>query len=355
MAALLVGNAKYASSELRSPVNDATDVAKKLKSYGFHVVVATDATHEEMDKKLLEFKSLLKTNDVGLFFFAGHGMQISGHNYLLAVDTRTGDETEVKHSSLPLNEVIDTLDKSDAATKIIILDACRNNPCERAWNRSAADEGLASVFAPKGTIIGFATSPGQKASDGKGRNGAYTEALLQHIDTPDSNIETMFKRVRNIVAAATGEKQTTWEHTSLSGNFYFNMSLGKVVKDYIATSLSDSLFVIDETKPSHKIIKALKSLTWYTQNAGLSALTSTSVLTMNDDNLFVLGRNIYQAACGGSNAAAGYVHSFIDQTSGFPEAKRKAILDGMLFEVFFDPDAKLRSRIKGNLFNELFA
>src|SRR5450755_1467299 len=129
MAALLVGNAKYASSELRSPVNDATDVAKKLKSYGFHVVVATDATHEEMDKKLLEFKSLLKTNDVGLFFFAGHGMQISGHNYLLAVDTRTGDETEVKHSSLPLNEVIDTLDKSDAATKIIILDACRNNPC----------------------------------------------------------------------------------------------------------------------------------------------------------------------------------------------------------------------------------
>jgi hypothetical protein len=355
MVALVIGNAAYPDEGvLRNPANDADDMAKKLRSFGFEVILARNASNKQMDKALKTFKERLDENDVGLFFFAGHGMQLDERNYLLAIDTDMTSETDAKHSSLSLDRVIDTMDKSSAATKIIVLDACRNNPWERAWKRAAGMRGLASVYAPKGTIIGFATSPGQFASDGKGRNGTYTDALLQHIDAPDCPIETMFKRVRNTVAAETHGKQISWEHTSLSGNFFFNMSLGSVLKDYPESSLADSLFVIDGAKPSHKIIKGLKSYNYYAQNDALALLTSESVKKMGVNNLFVLGRNIYQAACGGSNAAIAYVLSFTDQTADFHKDKRKAILDGMIFEIFFDRDAKLRSEIKGKYFDELF-
>jgi len=275
MAALVIGNGAYQGcGTLRNPVNDAEDMAAKLTSYGFHVLVATDACRVEMDRKLREFKGILATNEVGLFFFAGHGMQIEGANYLLAVDTDTSSELDAKHSSLPLDKVIDTMARSDASMKVVILDACRNNPWERAWHRSPAMRGLASVYAPKGTIIGFATSPGEVAEDGTGRNGTYTAALLQHVDTPDCSIETMFKRVRNTVAAETHGKQTSWEHTSLSGEFYFNMSLGTMIQDYRDTSLADAFFVVDQTKKSHRIIQGLKTHDWYRQNPALALLST---------------------------------------------------------------------------------
>ncbi len=255
-------------------------------------------------------------------------MQIKGTNYLLAVDTDTSSELDAKHSSLSLDKVIDTMAESDASMKIIILDACRNNPWERAWHRDAATRGLASVYAPKGTIIGFATSPGEVAEDGLDRNGTYTAALLQHIDTPDCSIETMFKRVRNTVAADTRGKQTSWEHTSLSGEFYFNNSLGRIIRDYKDTSLADGLFVIDPRKKSHKIVEGLKTHNWYKQNPALSLLDAASASKMTDDNLFVIGRNIYQAACGTASAAQHFLDNFMSVTNTFDSPKRKAILTG---------------------------
>jgi Caspase domain len=347
MAALVVGNGAYRGcGPLKNPVNDAEDIAAKLTSYGFHVLVAMDATRVEMDKQLREFKDLLATNELGLFFFAGHGMQIEGTNYLLAVDTDTSSELDAKHSSLSLDKFIDTMAKSNASMKIVILDACRNNPWERAWHRDVATRGLASVYAPKGTIIGFATSPGEVAEDGLGRNGTYTAALLQHIDTADCSIETMFKRVRNTVAAETRGKQTSWEHTSLSGEFYFNMSLGKIIQDYKGTSLADTLFVVDVTKKSHKIIQGLKTHDWYMQNDALALLNAESASKMAMDSLFVVGRNIYQAACGNAHDAQQFLINFMSVTSSFEKAKRKAILDGMLFEIFFNSKGELRKEIK---------
>jgi hypothetical protein len=355
MAALVFGNAAYQGcNALNNPVNDAQDMAAKLTSYGFDVVLSTDATRVEMERKLRDFRTLLKVNDVGMFFFAGHGMQIEGTNYLLAVDTDTSSELDAKHSSLSLDKVIDTMAKSDASMKIVILDACRNNPWERAWHRSAAMLGLASVYAPKGTIIGFATSPGEVAEDGSGRNGTYTAALLQHIQAPDCSIETMFKRVRNTVAADTRGKQTSWEHTSLSGEFYFNMSLGSIIQDYKDTSLADSLFVIDEARKSHKIIQGLKTHNWYKQNPAMALLDAASASRMTKDSLFVVGRNIYQAACGAATDACLFVTNFMSVTSGFDKAKKKAILDGMLFEIFFNAKGELRQTIKSGYFDELF-
>jgi hypothetical protein len=213
---------------------------------------------------------------------------------------------------------------------------------------------LASVYAPKGTIIGFATSPGEVAEDGAGRNGTYTAALLQHIDTPDCSIETMFKRVRNTVAAETRGKQTSWEHTSLSGELYFNMSLGRVIREYKETSLADSLIVIDTSKKSRQIIQGLKTCNWYKQNDAMALLDATSASKMADDSLFVVGRNIYQAACGGANAAIPFVTNFLSETSGYSAPKRKALLDGMLFEIFFSPKGELPEAIKDGYFGEFF-
>jgi len=356
MSALVIGNANYAkSTPLANPANDATDMGSRLKSYGFDTLVAVDCSAKEMDTKLKEFKSKLIDCDVGLFFFAGHGIQIDGSNYLIATDTDTSSETDAKFSSMSLNKVLDVLDKSPVATKIVVLDACRNNPWERAWHRDASVRGLASVYAPKGTIIGFATSPGELASDGSGRNGAYTSALLQHIDTPDCSIEDMFKRVRNTVAAETKGKQTSWEHTSLSGQFYFNISLGKLIDEYDASAIADKLMVLDESKKSHRIIAGLKSHNWYAQNPAIAEFTADAANKMKPDNLFVVGRNIYQAACGGSAGATRFINELMKSTRGFSTESRKAVLDGILFEIFFDSSGSLRNKIKGAYFDDVFS
>lgn len=354
--ALVIGNAAYKRvSALTNPTNDADDIGAVLAKRDFAVIKKTDCTHKEMDVALKSFRAALKDSDVGLFFFAGHGMQIDGENYLAAVDADADSEIDAKHSSLPLNRVIETMEKSGTATNIIILDACRDNPFERAWRRSASLRGLAPVYAPKGTIIAYATSPGHIASDGKGRNGAYTAALLKHIDTADCSLESMFKRVRNTLSAATNGKQISWEHTSLAGDFFFNLSLAARIDEYSDTALSDRLFVLDESKPAHRIIQGLKTHDWYRQNPALDKLTPEVANKAGRNSLFVVGRNIYQAACGSSRTATEFLNSFMSKTSGFDEERRKALLDGILFEIFYDSSSQLREQPKNRCLDLAFA
>ncbi|KWT70128.1 MULTISPECIES: caspase family protein [unclassified Variovorax] len=355
LTALVIGNADYADAgKLKNPGHDATDISAKLTECGFTVATKLNCSHQEMDQALKDFKKALKDSDVGLFFFAGHGMQVDGSNYLAAVDTDVSGEVEAKHSSLALNQVIDVMEKANNASSIIILDACRNNPFERAWVRSMSSRGLAPVYAPRGTMVAYATSPGQVASDGRGRNGAYTAALLEHLATPDCSIEGMFKRVRNTLSTATDGKQISWEHTSLAGDFFFNLSLGARIDEYADTSLRDDLFIVDDKKTSHGVIKALKTHDWYRQNPAIEEFTADVAGRASSNSLFVVGRNIYQAACGESNGANAYIADFMSRTAGLKPERRKALLDGMLFEVFFDPDARLRKEFKTRKFQELF-
>ena len=164
----------------------------------------------------------------------------------------------------------------------------------------------------------------------------------------------MFKRVRNSLSTATRAKQISWEHTSLSGDFFFNLSLGARIDEYGDNSLRDSLFVLDEKKASHRLIKALKSHDWYTQNPAVAEFSPAVAGGASADSLFVAGRNLYQAACGGSNGATSYLDEFVARTAGMKPDRRKALLDGMLFEVFYDPDAKLRKEFKLQKFQQLF-
>jgi uncharacterized caspase-like protein len=305
--ALCIGNAQYPEAPLKNPVNDATDLTQKLKALGFSCNLCEDASFRSMDDALKEFASELSGAEVGLFFFAGHGMQIYGENYLAAVDTDFDSETDAKYSSLSLNKVIDVLEKGDNATSIIILDACRNNPYERRW-RGGEYLGLAPVYAPKGTIIAFATSPGQVASDGGHRNGAFTSALLNHLSNQNLTIEDLFKRVRNTLSAKTSGKQTSWEHTSLMGDFLFNPSVvtDEFIAEYSSQAKADANYHVAASS-LREAISGLKSHNWDVQNRAVSSLTNVAWPQCNKDDLFVLGRNLYQAACGGSYGAEAYL------------------------------------------------
>ncbi|MEE4697092.1 caspase family protein [Pseudomonas alliivorans] len=354
--ALVIGNAAYAEKPLANPCNDAEDVASVLRQFGFDVLESRDATNEAMGGALRDFREALYDADLGLFYFAGHGLQIEGKNYLLATDTRTKEETSVKYSSMALDEVIESMGKSGTTTNLVILDACRNNLWEAQWDRSVAARGLASVYVPRGTLIAFATSPGQTADDGKGqRNGMYTSALLKHIGTPDCTIEAMFKRVRNTLSVATEGKQISWEHTSLASEFYFNRSVGSRIDEYSTTALKDALFEYDASRPSHAVIRGLKSHTWPTQERAMLKLEPEFIEKCHEDNLFIVGRNIYQAACGRERNAGRFITDFAEKTTGVSDEKRKPLLDGMLFEVFFDNRGMLRQDFKDRWFSELFS
>lgn len=352
LTALVVGVSNYpAPFNLKNAANDANDISASLETLGFTVLKLIDPSNEALDRGLSSFKEGLNSNDIGLFYFAGHGLQIEGENYLAPIDINTSDEISAKHSTFPLNRLLEVMNGCSNNTNIVILDCCRNNPFGRAWTRNLASQELAPVNAPKGTLIAFSTSPGQTASDGKNNNGSYTEALLKHINVSDISIEDVFKRTRNTLSISTNHKQTSWEHTSLTGDFFFNISPSRLIVNYSSNAIADKYFTLNTTNKIHSIIRDLKSHNWYTQNPAINKINAQEVNASDDDSLFVLGRNIYQSAVGSANDATAYIIDFHNKTSHFNKEKRTAILDGILFEIFFDSEGKLRSDFKMLYFN----
>lgn len=350
--AFIIGNSAYGTNPLANPVNDAKSMTSALTGFGFDTVTLTDCSFSEFNDGLDQFEKMLNDYEVGLVFFAGHGIQIDGLNYLIMVDTDASTERRAKGSSANLDEILGVMSKSGIAASIVLLDACRNNPWARSWTREIDPRGLAPVFAPKGTIIGYATSPGELASDGAGANGTYTAALLNHMGEKDRPIEVIFKRVRNQVAADTSGKQTTWEHTSLSGDFFFDISLATALGGYSAEAYADRKFRASSPF-AEETINALKTYSWYTQNPAINALSAAVVRELSQEEMFVIGRNILQAADGSSGSATNFITEFSQQTRGWPEAKKLACFDGILFEIYFDSNGEPRSRIKWRVLDEV--
>lgn len=215
--ALVIGNAHYKDAPLRNPVNDAHDMAAALRAIGFDVIERTDATQKEMNRAIVQFGERLTADTVALFYYAGHGMQVRGKNFLIPVDAQIASEAAIRAETVDVDAVLDQLGASPL--NIVILDACRNSPFERRFR--GAGGGLAQMDAPKGSLIAYATAPGKTAADGDGRNGLYTQELLKLIRTPGLPIEAVFKRVRGNVARATADNQIPWESSSLTGDFFF--------------------------------------------------------------------------------------------------------------------------------------
>ena len=217
--ALVIGNGSYKDSPLINPVNDARAVAAALTKSGFNVTQKENLGLREMQVALREFGDALKKGGVGLFFYAGHGMQVKGRNFLIPVDARIEREDEVAYNSVDAGQVLDKMEAAGNRLNIAILDACRNNPFPRSFR--SAGTGLAQMDAPIGTLIAFATAPGAVASDGPGQNGLYTQHLLQAMQQPGVKIEDVFKNVRAGVRRDSQGKQIPWESTSLEGDFVF--------------------------------------------------------------------------------------------------------------------------------------
>ena len=224
--ALVVGNSEYHdnSMKLANPSNDAKDIAARLSKLGFTVVRSLNQTKQGMDKAIQTFSSRAKGADVALFFYAGHGIQYQGDNYLVPVDAQLPSEEYVKYNCTNANIVLDVMESLGCSMKIVILDACRNNPFARSWYRSTGGGGLGVMNAPKGTFIAFSTSPGDVALDGTNgeRNSPYTTALLQTLDKHGLSITDFFQEVLELVATATNERQTPWTSNSFRGKFVFN-------------------------------------------------------------------------------------------------------------------------------------
>jgi carboxyl-terminal processing protease len=223
--ALVIGNSAYQGDlpALPNPANDAKLMAQTLKSVGFDVVEAEDANKEQMIAALSQFRDKLVAagnTATGLFFYAGHGLQVGGENYLIPIDAKIQAEKDVDLASLSANTVMKQMEFAAPAVNIIILDACRNNPL--GGDARGMSRGLAKIeTAPTGSFIAYSTAPGMTAADGDGTNSPYTKALAETITEPGLSIADVFQEVRTKVLASTGEEQRPWDSSSLTGRFYF--------------------------------------------------------------------------------------------------------------------------------------
>ncbi|MFO1049967.1 MAG: caspase family protein [Geminicoccaceae bacterium] len=230
--ALVIGNGGYQNAPaLPNPASDARALAESLRGLSFEVIEAEDLDQPDMLARLDEFAGKLKGADTGLFFYAGHGLQVAGENYLVPVDARLQREAQVPLQTVPLAQVLARMEAA-VPTRIVILDACRDNPIAQTLKRGLAPgtgagagtsvgQGLAEVRAAAGTLIAYATGPGDTAADGSGPHSPFTAALLDHIATPGLEVRQVLGRVREEVLQQTGERQVPWDSSSLRGEFYF--------------------------------------------------------------------------------------------------------------------------------------
>jgi uncharacterized caspase-like protein len=228
--ALIIGNSAYTHAPaLPNPVNDATDIAKELQDLDFAVSLGVNTTKADTDKILREFADALDGADVAIFFYAGHGLQVAGQNYLVPVDAKLAKERDLEFEAVRLDFVLKQMELGrEDKTNIVFLDACRDNPLSRSLARTmgtrsvSIGKGLAQVDAGVGTFISYSTQPGNVALDGSGKNSPFTEALVKRITEPGKNLTSVMIDVRKDVIAATKGQQVPWDHSSLTGDFFFD-------------------------------------------------------------------------------------------------------------------------------------
>ena len=233
--ALVIGNGDYQQSalpKLPNPANDAEDIAKVLRGFGFEVIERKDQTLEAMNQAIAEFGSKIGGSDAALFYYAGHGIQVKNQNYLIPVNSTIESEASVPYQGINLNQVLDEMDSGKSKINIVMLDACRNNPISGKF-RSAQVSGLASPgITPKGTVIVYATDPGNVAADGDGRNGLFTRGLLTAFRGKDLSLDGVLTVASAEVERVSGQTQTPYVNgpKTLQKTFYFRAvpdSVGK--------------------------------------------------------------------------------------------------------------------------------
>ena len=296
--ALVIGNSNYEKFPLKNPVNDANSISETLKELGFEVITVIDANKEEMSRAIRAFGDKLSENPgVGLFYYAGHGIQSKGTNYLVPLKAQIQDEFEIEFECLKASRALSVMEYYSNPFNIVILDACRNNPF-RSFSRSTESGLAAPSNPPTGSIISFATQPGKTASDGDGANGLYTQELIKAIKIPNLSIEDVFKKVRINVAKISGQEQLPQEWSSLMGDFYFLKEevKEKPVEVAVATSPGNTSTIqpsLSENKPKFTIgqssyllgnvdLKILFTGDLYIDNEFVAQVNQGSVIPIQD-------------------------------------------------------------------------
>jgi uncharacterized caspase-like protein len=230
--ALVIGNSAYRTEPLKNPANDARAVAATLRKLGFRVIHHENTSFRDLISSLQEFSIQARSHDVRVFYYAGHGVQVRGRNFLIPVDAELQSEDDVQRKSVEVGDLLERLGELRGGMNVLILDACRNNPFinqpgvdaggRRFRTRAPVKSGLAKVDAPNGTLIAYSTAPGSVSMDTGGEpHSVYTKHLLAGLPVPGQTVENLFKRVRIAVARETQQLQVPWEASSLMGEFCF--------------------------------------------------------------------------------------------------------------------------------------
>ena len=249
--ALVIGNGAYSDAPLRNPPNDARAMAQALRQCSFEVIEKINSDQRTMEDAIRDFGQKIQQGGVGLFYYAGHGMQVQGTNYLIPVGAEVKAEDEVKYKAVDAGMVLSKMETAGNRVNIVILDACRNNPFARSFR--SVDRGLKKMDAPKGTLLAYATAPGDVAADGEGANGLYTALLLKHLDTPGLAVEQVFKRVRADVMQATGDSQVPWNQSEGGVTWL------QIDSEYALIEWGDGRFVAKSRYEDHPVVM----VSWY--------------------------------------------------------------------------------------------
>lgn len=342
--ALCIGNDDYRFlQKLKCAVADAQSVDQELKKLGFETSLELNLDRESFCQAVCSFLDKIESADVVLIYYAGHGFQIEGDNILLPTDVKTNDRPEaVKYNSYPLSMLMNKLKDYPDKTKIVILDACRDVFCERGCFKRE----FAPFSVPQGSVIEFSTSPGQSSKENTRKgHGYYTEALLKYLSLPRVPIEKTFKKVREFLYASTDGTQISWEHSSLVGDFYFNPDTIYDGAHYSKKAYADKSFTFKKESRIKKIVADLKSCNWYTQEYAINSVDCLDFQNSSCNELFVLGRNIYQAADGKCFACQRFIDEFQSNIKILNQAKFH-ILNGMSYEIYFNSSNQIRANFK---------
>lgn len=347
--ALCIGNDSYHYlPALDCCAKDSSAISEKLKELGFDVICQNDLDRNDMNLCIANALDQCDHYDAFLFYYAGHGFQIDGDNVLAPIDLNANAIPQaVKMNAYPISEILNQFGKYLSIPKVIILDSCRDN-----LNTRGSIPSFGPVSAPQGSLIAFSTSPGQASKENVSTgHGLYTEALLNYISLPRVPIETVFKRVRESLVATTGGSQIPWEHTSLIGDFYLNPDTIYDVVHYSAEALSDSRFRFSSDSVFAVIVEKLKSHNWPIQAEGIQLLNNVEDYEKRSRNeLFVVGRNIYQSACGNSFKCQDFILNF-ENNNTIPAEAKIHLLNGMAYEIYYDSNNVLRNEFKDKFYN----
>jgi len=348
--ALIIGNNDYhGSAKLDNAVNDATSINKEFLRLGFETIFKCDCISSDYATLLMEFEEKIDNFDASIFYFAGHGFELEGENYLTSVECQIppANKYAASRDSIRLNEILNLHKKFNDKINIVIVDACR-----KSFDRSNSNS-LAPMFAPKGSLIAFSTSPNEGADDkGYDGNSIYTGSLLKYIGRERLSIEELFKKVRKTVYALSEGKQTTWEHTSLINDYYFNTGkqTDSIVIPYDENVVKDINYDEDKNEIS-KLIKNIRALNWHKQNRAIDSLLEYNCDDLDMNEQFIFGRNLLQSS---SNAFSSidFMDSIEKNISKYSKNGENHLLNGILFEIYFDSYGEFRKDNRKDFFYE---